>query len=130
MDTSADAPYLECAYKLMEYAGRPRLKKSSDKATLPGRKQVFRQLNNGRIARDVVVIEGESVSGAALIKKVMERGRRTAPARNLNDIRTYTAEQLASLPENLKKIGPAPPSPVDISSALHELQTKTEAVLL
>jgi len=130
MDTSADAPYLECAYKLMEYAGRPRLKKSSDKATLPGRKQVFRQLNNGRIAKDVVAIEGEHISGVVLIKKVMECGKRTAPARNLNDIRIYTAEQLASLPENLKEIGSTPPCPVDISPALYELQTKTEAALL
>ena len=30
LDTSADAPYLDCAYKIQEYAGRPRRKRSSD----------------------------------------------------------------------------------------------------
>ncbi len=46
LDTSEDAPYLECAYKLMEYAGTPRFKKSQGKATIPGRKQVFRRFDN------------------------------------------------------------------------------------
>ena len=43
MNTSADAPYLDCAYKLQEYEGRPRRKRSEGKATWPGRKQVFRR---------------------------------------------------------------------------------------
>ncbi len=40
--TSADAPYLDSAYKLVEYDGRPVMKLSSAKVTAPGRKQVFR----------------------------------------------------------------------------------------
>jgi nicotinate phosphoribosyltransferase len=40
---SADAPYLVTAYKLVEYNGRPLMKLSTAKATLPGPKQVFRQ---------------------------------------------------------------------------------------
>src|SRR5690606_4162166 len=43
LDTSADAPYLDCAYKLQEYGGRPRRKRSEGKATWPGQKQVFRK---------------------------------------------------------------------------------------
>jgi len=39
---SADAPWTDCAYKLVEYAGRPVLKLSTKKQTLPGPKQVFR----------------------------------------------------------------------------------------
>ena len=38
LDTSEDTPYLEYAYKLVEYAGIPRLKISPGKATLPGRR--------------------------------------------------------------------------------------------
>jgi nicotinate phosphoribosyltransferase len=41
MGTAADAPYLDTAYKLVEFAGRPVFKLSTGKATLPGRKQVF-----------------------------------------------------------------------------------------
>ena len=42
LDTSSDAPYLDAVYKLQEYAGVPRRKRSEGKATWPGRKQVFR----------------------------------------------------------------------------------------
>jgi nicotinate phosphoribosyltransferase len=37
---SADAPYLDTAYKLVEYDGRPVMKLSTAKVTLPGPKQV------------------------------------------------------------------------------------------
>src|SRR5206468_4255716 len=43
MATSADAPFLDTAYKLVEYAGVARMKHSQDKTTLPGRKQIFRE---------------------------------------------------------------------------------------
>ncbi|MFP4896290.1 hypothetical protein [Paraburkholderia sp. EG304] len=53
MNTSADAPYLDCAYKLVEYAGEPRRKRSEGKVTLSGRKQVFRSRDKGgRILED------------------------------------------------------------------------------
>ena len=45
LDTSSDAPYLDCAYKLVEYAGIPRRKRSEGKATFPGRKQVYRRFD-------------------------------------------------------------------------------------
>ena len=81
LDTSEDAPYLECAYKLVEYAGKPRLKTSTGKATLPGRKQVFRRMNGGVIAGDTITLEEERPEGEPLLRKVMEKGRRleTAP---------------------------------------------------
>src|SRR5207344_2422874 len=41
--TSSDAPFLDCAYKLVEYAGRPCFKRSEGKVTYPGRKQVRRE---------------------------------------------------------------------------------------
>src|SRR5690606_27151958 len=42
MGVSADHPYLDSAYKLAAYAGKPRMKLAPGKSTLPGRKQVFR----------------------------------------------------------------------------------------
>src|SRR5436305_5865222 len=48
--TSQDAPVLDCAYKLQEYAGLPRRKRSAGKQTWPGRKQVWRQFGtDGRM---------------------------------------------------------------------------------
>ncbi|MFF5470739.1 hypothetical protein [Streptomyces achromogenes] len=42
---AADAPYLDAAYSLVEYDGRPMMKPSSAKMKMPdpGRKQVFRR---------------------------------------------------------------------------------------
>jgi nicotinate phosphoribosyltransferase len=77
--TSADAPALDCAYKLQEYAGLPRRKHSAGKATWPGRKQVWRRYDgDGRIAGDILGVETEIESGEALIEPVMQR--RTAGA--------------------------------------------------
>ena len=42
MGVSADAPYVDSVYKLVEFDGRPVLKLSAGKATAPGRKQVWR----------------------------------------------------------------------------------------
>src|SRR5260370_31719378 len=48
MVVSADAPSLDMTYKLVEYAGKPRVKTSRNKLTLPGRKQVFRAWSRAR----------------------------------------------------------------------------------
>ena len=42
MGVSADAPYLDSAYKLAVYDGRPVMKLSAGKASPPGAKQVYR----------------------------------------------------------------------------------------
>jgi nicotinate phosphoribosyltransferase len=52
MGISADAPALDTVYKLVEYDGRGRIKLSSRKATLPGRKQVYRQFEAGSAVRE------------------------------------------------------------------------------
>src|SRR5512140_3526780 len=58
LDTSSDAPFFDCAYKLQEYAGAPRRKHSEGKATWPGRKQVYRHFaEDGMFERDSVNLE-------------------------------------------------------------------------
>jgi nicotinate phosphoribosyltransferase len=75
MVTSADKPYLDCAYKLCEYAGLARRKKSEGKSTWPGRKQVFRSTDaNSLFAHDILTLEGDSQQGSPLIKQVMSHG--------------------------------------------------------
>jgi nicotinate phosphoribosyltransferase len=62
MGVSGDAPALDMAYKLVEYAGRPRLKLSSKKVSLPGKKQAFRVMDTeGQCARDVLGLREESL---------------------------------------------------------------------
>lgn len=130
MDTSADVPYLECAYKLMEYNGRPRLKQSFGKATLPGRKQVYRKFIDGRMTMDCLTIEGDIAEGESLIAKVMKHGKRIMPSVDLQSSREYAEKQLAALPEHLGKLGNEPSYPVKISPVLTDLQKKTEKTMM
>ncbi len=122
LDTSADAPYLDMAYKLQEYAGRARRKRSEGKATWPGRKQVFRHRDrNGRITRDVLTLEADRQAGEPLLLPCMRAGRRLAPAPSLEEARRRAAQQLAQLPEHLRRLETVPPYEVEVAPALREL---------
>jgi nicotinate phosphoribosyltransferase len=119
LDTSSDAPYLDCAYKLEEYAGRPRRKRSTGKATWPGRKQVWRRYDAaGRIAGDVVALEGEACEGEPLLRRVMREGRRTAAPESLAAIRRRSATSLASLPDAVRSIDSPQPLVATISPGI------------
>jgi nicotinate phosphoribosyltransferase len=126
LDTSEDAPYLECAYKLMEYAGTPRFKKSPGKATMPGRKQVFRRFEGGMMAGDVLTVEGDEIEGTALLAKVMSGGKIISGRRDLKEIAAYTRSQLQSLPAHFRALKTKPPYPVKISPALSRLGQELE----
>jgi len=126
LDTSEDAPYLECAYKLMEYAGTPRFKKSQGKATIPGRKQVFRQFKGKTMAWDILTSEGDECEGFPLLTKVMSGGRRTSGAQDIKEIALYARSQLKTLPAHFKALETAPPYPVKISSALSRIKEEIE----
>ncbi|TAM46649.1 MAG: nicotinate phosphoribosyltransferase [Gammaproteobacteria bacterium] len=122
LDTSADAPYLDCAYKLMEYAGTPRRKRSEGKATWPGRKQVYRRYDeNGVMTGDILTIEGDSQTGDALLRPVMHAGKRVAPAESLADIRARCTAGLQQLPAHLKHLANGPTYPVTIAPALQQM---------
>jgi nicotinate phosphoribosyltransferase len=122
MDTSADAPYLDCAYKLVEYAGAARRKRSEGKVLWPGRKQVYRHYDNaGRMIGDVLTIEGDPANGEALIQPVMRAGQRLAPAVPLGESRARALRGLKSLPEALKKLEHAPAYSVRVAEAMEQL---------
>jgi nicotinate phosphoribosyltransferase len=129
LDTSDDAPYMDSAYKLMEYAGKPRLKKSEGKATLPGRKQVFRQYDNNIMGRDILTLEDDKQKGVPLLQSYMVAGKRVTETPCLDDIRKYAGEQLKSLPPHLRKLHKAPLYPVEISTPLARLREETEKSL-
>jgi nicotinate phosphoribosyltransferase len=130
MDVSADAPYLDMAYKLVEYDGRPVLKTSAGKATWTAQKQVYRWLRSGEgFAGDVIALREEPPAGAVeiLLRGVMERGRLLAPHPALTTIRDYCAAQVASLPEDVRRLRDAATYPVSYSQRLVSLQRSMEA---
>ena len=127
MDTSSDVPYLDCAYKLQEYAGKARRKRSEGKQTWPGRKQVYRSYDaDGRMESDVVTVEGDPQQGESLIKPMMRSGKRLAAGAALADIRSHAAANLARLPEPLRKLQESYAYEVEISSALYELAAQVD----
>lgn len=127
LTTSADAPYFNCAYKLQEYAGAARRKRSPGKQTWPGRKQVWRRYDGvGRMLEDTLALETEEVPGTALLGSVMEGGRRLAPPQDLAGIRDYCAGQLAALPPSLTGLHSREAYPVCVSPAVMKLAAQLD----
>jgi nicotinate phosphoribosyltransferase len=124
MGVSTDAPALDMAYKLASYAGRPRLKLSTGKPSLPGPKQVFREEAEGRMVRDTIGRADEDLPGRPLLRPVMREGKRLpAGTVSLEEARAYAAGQLASLPETIRSLEAADPAyPVVLSDGLQSLR--------
>jgi nicotinate phosphoribosyltransferase len=123
MDASYDVPTLDCAYKLQEYGGRARRKRSEGKATWPGRKQVYRHYDAaGRMAGDVLTLESDRRDGEPLLRPVMRAGRRQADVESLEQARSRCHADLMRLPPELAALDPAAnPYPVAVSDALQAL---------
>ncbi|MEU6420389.1 nicotinate phosphoribosyltransferase [Streptomyces spiralis] len=116
--TSADAPYLDSAYKLVEYDGRPVMKLSSAKVTAPGRKQIHRR--RGR--PDLVALCDEPPPDGAepLLRTVMRDGHRTGPPDTIAEAHTRLLSDLAALPEPALRVrSPVPPVPELSPRLLH-----------
>jgi nicotinate phosphoribosyltransferase len=128
--TVKDAPALGVVYKLVELErdGRRefKMKLSEGKATLPGRKQVWRTSDAaGRAAGDVVALADERapVNGASpLLEPVLCSGVRVAPRRLLEVVRADTRKAVERLPTRLRTLdAPAEPYEVRVSDRLRAL---------
>ena len=128
LTTSADAPYLDCVYKLQEYSGKPSRKKSEGKETWPGAKQVYRRYDQqGRIDHDVVTTVDDTQAGKPLLRPVMASGKRSGTLPSLNEIREHAGAELATLPEELQQFRRGATIPVLISAALQSLARVVDA---
>lgn len=128
MGVSSDAPDLDIAYKLAEYAGKGRLKLSTAKPILPGRKQVFRVEAEAVALRDVIGRWTESLPAVPLLRAVMRNGVRLPAAQEtLNESRQRAEREVACLPLRLRALEPAnPPYPVEVSKALLDYRQEVE----
>jgi nicotinate phosphoribosyltransferase len=120
--TSADFPYLECAYKLQEYAGKPRMKLSESKVSWPGIRQVFRQTDpkNGAFISDTIGLATDVQPGTPLLVPVMRGGKLLRRPTPLMRSRERVTEQLSNVPASLRSLHPKS-FPVTISKSLQEL---------
>jgi nicotinate phosphoribosyltransferase len=125
--TSADVPALDCAYKLQEYAGVPRRKRSFGKATWPGRKQVWRSYGaDGQMTGDIVGLETDTHPGEPLLRLVMKDGQRIHPTPSLADIRNRAAADLERLPEPVRSLAAGEPYPVQVAESLVRLAAEAD----
>ena len=121
LDVSADAPYLDCVYKIQEYDSRPRRKRSAGKATWPGRKQVYREYDAaGRIVRDTIGLVDESLPGRPLLQPVMRDGRRL-PQPSLEQAREHARREFGTLPDRCRHLADPEPLVPEVSPALRKL---------
>ena len=126
LSTSSDAPALSGVYKLVaiERGGTvaPVRKRSPGKATMPGRKQVWRTVVDGVMTGDVIALADEPApeDAVALLEPVMKGGQRlVTPA--LADVRARRAARVATLPPSLRTLDGDGRYPVSSSAALSRL---------
>ena len=131
MDVSADAPYLDMAYKLVRYDGRNVLKTSTGKETWTGEKQVYRFRGaDGRFGHDLLVLRDEPTptGGEPLLQSVMRGGDLLAGAcPPLAEIRRHCVAQVATLPETVVRLREPAPYPVHYSERLLGVQRALKA---
>ena len=125
LTTSADMPYLDCAFKLVEYDGKPRIKLSEGKKTIPGRKKVKRLYKNGKMVADIITPYSDEDDmpdtpidhdrSEIILKKFMEKGKIKDEIRDmiykrkkeyLLKCRHNFLLDLKALPEHLKELSP------------------------
>lgn len=121
IDTASEQPFLECAYKLMAYAGEPRRKRSEGKGHWAGRKQIWRDYDGeGRIATDRLGLAEESppTRGEPLLQCAMRDGQRLAPAEPLDVIRARARQSLDRVPAACRDLRHPSPIAVQPTDAL------------
>jgi nicotinate phosphoribosyltransferase len=123
MGCSADAPYLDLAYKLVSYQGRPTLKLSSGKETWASPKQLWRRLDaQGHIKEDILSLRQEEQDGQPLLEPVMSQGKRLGPKQDWRQAKARYENQRQALPRACLRLGGPVPIQVEASPALKAVQ--------
>ncbi|MBS3805567.1 MAG: nicotinate phosphoribosyltransferase [Oleiphilaceae bacterium] len=127
LGAASDSPSLELAYKLTEYAGKPRMKDSPGKQSYPSPKQVFRRTGaDGYYREDIIAGRDESHEGDALLIPTLQAGKLVAGAiRPLTEICEYSRDAVARLPTDLQSMDTEVDYPVAISEELKAIQQRT-----
>lgn len=143
MGTSGDAPWLDMAYKLVEYAGKSRLKTSTKKISYLGKKQVYRLFDTqGLFAKDLLALREEILEEICreacpehrrregtsqvepLLHKVMEGGKLCTPLPSLTEARETFLGDFRRLPDVYKALRHPPLYPVVLTPRLASFQER------
>jgi nicotinate phosphoribosyltransferase len=110
-------------YKLVEIDGIPVMKSSSGKVTYPGRKQIWRTLENGLVKHDRLglITETRPPDSQPLLELVVKQGQRLQLPESLLQLRSRTRDSVASLPPECRDINHPVSCEVTISPTLQAL---------
>lgn len=129
--TARPTPALDGIYKLSDVVEegkhKPKMKLSEEtvKATLPGKKLVWRLFENGNFLKDVISLENEVIENAQpLLKKVVKNGKVVCERPSLEEIKLSASESFSNMSDKYKKLEGAPVYPVEFSRGVIELREK------
>ena len=128
LDVSEDTPSIDMVYKLEEYAGKPRRKRSSGKETWPGAKQALREHDaDGALLGDTIALASENRPGVPLLQEILRQGRRLAPPPTLVESRDLCRLRVAELPAYLQGLAADDsPYPVSVSDGVRDLADRMD----
>jgi nicotinate phosphoribosyltransferase len=123
---SKDEPTLGGVYKLAEIqtdrAVHPKIKLSKNKATLPGKKQVFRAYQNGKYKKDIIGLRNENFNDLEkLLVPVIQSGKLIYNIPALSDVQKFSAANISKLPSKYKQVKVSGSYSVGVSARLQEL---------
>jgi nicotinate phosphoribosyltransferase len=125
LGVSFDVPCLESVYKLVRYNGRPVMKLSTGKRTLPGEKQVWRGAGG-----DVLGLREEDLPGERLLGQVMRAGTRVGEAGTIEAARLRLERELPAVPAEALSLDASRPRVARVSDALAALAEEAKAEAL
>jgi nicotinate phosphoribosyltransferase len=93
-------------YKLVEIEGIPVMKVADRKSTFPGRKQIFRQFQQGQVKGDRLglITDSPQPNEQPLLQQVMKQGKRTALPEDLSTIADRTRHAVLALPSSIRRL--------------------------
>jgi nicotinate phosphoribosyltransferase len=130
---SEDAPWADSVYKLVAYDGRPAMKLSDDKETMPGSKQVYRYYSrSGQPLRDIMATASEprpSPGARPVLTEVMKNGKITVDLPDLEQLRSRFGAEFAQLDRRYKRLRNPDAYEVTVSDNLSSLHSSTAEAL-
>jgi nicotinate phosphoribosyltransferase len=126
LGVSADVPYLDTVYKLVEYDGQPTMKLSTAKVSAPGAKQVWRGPGD---SGDLLGLANEAAPDGwePLLEPAMVEGKRLAPSPSIEELRGRFDADLAAVPTKARRLAHPEHVRVRHSSDLIALTRETSA---
>lgn len=122
MITAKPVAAIAGVYKLVEDNGGAKIKLSDGKRNLPGKKQIYREVGeDGKYKGDILGLEEEQFGGNLLLEPVVKDGIRIRARPTLAETRKYCLDEVAKLPDYLKKVKVTQQYEIQLTPALNTL---------